>query len=232
MEPGREWFYLLFPVILFTVIYLFKKLPVKSIFLFITILMITISVASRMIISLHIHSPGEYDLLIRRIVITRFDSIGVGLLMAYLFNYRQQIFLFSKPLLFFIPGCIGMFLLNFLMVYQDHFIFEVLFLLFESFFIFLLFPLLLTIKKEKIPFRPIRFLSLISYLLYLTHLLVFKLLTYFYKDLASNGPVFVMLFLWALLIISSLLYYGYEKPIIMSLREKLSSWLLKQRKPA
>ena len=93
----EEWFYLTFPILLFTLYKLFHtKLSPKRIFLLTTLIYIIVPLFLRAWTLSHF-SDSHWDLYLRKRIFIRFDTIGYGLLLAWI-NYYYKPFLYKKSI--------------------------------------------------------------------------------------------------------------------------------------
>ena len=212
----EEWFYVLFPLLLFLLYKVTrKKYSVKKIIL--------IGIISFLILPLiyRISQSGRnlhFDLFFRKLVLTRLDTIGYGLLAAYIRFYYARFWEKSKN----ITLTIGIILLV-LLIYTDKNVFFL-----ETFYysgiglsLILLLPIFESWKIEKIPWKPFQFISRISYSMYLTNLIILQLIVNFFNGLDFKFFILEYTLFWFFVILSSyLIYKFYEKPF-MDLRNKL-----------
>jgi peptidoglycan/LPS O-acetylase OafA/YrhL len=162
----EEWFYLIIPFILFISVYFFPGKRKLIGLLWIIFLIATFSVV-RIIRSEDIANYAQWNHVIRKPVITRFDSIMVGFLGAFLYYYKFRIWenkrflFFSGILLIILPAVV--FLIsefNWFTIYLR--------IPLESMGTLLLLPALTDYKTGKgMLFKFFSFTSLISYSIYL-----------------------------------------------------------------
>lgn len=79
----EEWFYLLFPVLFFTVLAL-RKLSAQACFLFVTMLLISCSTLLRLQMVEGVSSVFELEEGARKLMVTRLDTLGIGMLAAWM----------------------------------------------------------------------------------------------------------------------------------------------------
>lgn len=112
----EEWFYLVVPIILVVAYKKFKNIPL-------TIIMVVLFVMSmRIIYVLYIGSENvSWDSDIRKNTFLRLDSLGIGMMFAYVFSKKANVFrlFFSLPSLFL--GLVGILINMFLFVYTPEF---------------------------------------------------------------------------------------------------------------
>lgn len=168
----EEWFYLISPIMIFSLINLLN-LSVKKAVL-ITILSIIVFTTSfrvyRLLFNVSVTDISIWDLYYRKQVITRLDSLMYGVLAAYIKAYYNRFFESSKKYFF----CAGIILLIIHQYYLNYginpFFDQVLSFSFISISTMFLLPFLDSIKSApKIILRPITYVSLTSYSMYLIH---------------------------------------------------------------
>ncbi|MBK9420603.1 MAG: acyltransferase [Flavobacteriales bacterium] len=222
----EEWFYLLFPLIVFSAIALFG-LRGRNAFLLACVLFIALPVVARFALAHHVVDGTTWALWIHKLVITRLDAPGYGMLAAWLArgwpNARRRT---RWPALI-----IGLFLL---LTYctrgynaAPRFATFALGSL-EPFSVALLLPLLSAWKNGGVFQRPMRGLSLITYAIYMVHLPML----YLFGDRVPDPVAWKCAFHYALLLsaivaIATLVYRLWERPF-MYLRDPMGRWIRKR----
>lgn len=208
----EEWFYLLFPLLLWILYQLFSnKISTRKSLLITITLFITLPLVYRLTNNPHLN----FDLYTRRMVPARLDTIGYGLLAAYLHRYFNNWWQAKKHILF-ITGAAMLFTFS-LHPFQLNYYIKSLNFSFWGLAIAMMLPELEQIKKEKIPGKPIRFISRISYSMYLVHIPLFQL----WQLVIDNRTLGCYFLYWSLVIIISYgIYQWFEKPM-MNLRNVL-----------
>ncbi len=213
----EEWFYLLFPFLLFVLfkfrssVWSIKKALLLSIVLFL-ILPLLYRVYSLYFLSSH----QNWDLYYRKLVSTRLDAMGFGLLAAYSKQYMPFLWNYGKAV-WFLAGCLGLFLLtHFSIALQEQYVFSrTLYFSLSALLVMLLLPYLDTLSHEPFALKPFAFISRISYSMYLLHLPVYQLM---FNNLENNSPLgssFIYGLYWAVTFsLSYLLYRYFEKPFM------------------
>lgn len=219
----EEWFYLLFPLIVFGAIALFG-LHGRGAFLLACVLFIVLPVVARFSVAHHVLDGTTWALWIHKLVITRLDAPGYGMLAAWLARGWPTAWRRARwPALL-----IGLFLL---LTYCTSgydavprfatFGLESL----EPFSVALLLPLLSCWKSGGVFQRPMRGLSLITYSLYLVHLPMLYLFGDRVPDpVAWKCALHYTFFLCATGAIATLVYRVWERPF-MQLRAPFGRWL-------
>lgn len=173
----EEWFYLVIPIILFVFIKI-SRLKVKYIFVGTTIsILILIPILRYFHYQSHPHVYESFEL-IRYAVLYRFDCLMYGLLASWLlYYYNDRWNALKKPLL--IIGIVFLMIHYFLDPESNYFFRYVFSISFTSVTVFCFLPYLNSIKQTKSVFyKPITYISLISYSLYLINSIVAKILRF------------------------------------------------------
>jgi len=214
----EEWFYIFTPIFIFAFIKLFS--PKKAFFL-VALLMILGPLLYRMYLFNVNGDSYHFNFMLRKTVLCRLDSIGYGLLAAYIYLYKSKIWNFYKWISLIIGIGLLLFLLNFRFAYSSFFQ-QVFFLSLSPISFMLLLPLMNDFKTlNGFVGRVIEHISKISYSMYLINLaLVAEVIRDNFTPVNANDAVLKYLIYWAIVILgSTLLYRFFEKPIT-SLRDK------------
>ncbi|MEO6731347.1 MAG: acyltransferase [Ferruginibacter sp.] len=220
----EEWFYLLIPLILFFCIKVLKASQ-KHLFLITILSIIILTTIARFLRMSQINYSDihEWDINIRRATFFRLDSIMFGVLGAYLYYYKYQIW--KKRNLFF-----GLGILIFIFIQTTNFLtFSLYFCLpLQSLATLFLLPKLNSIKSGNgIVFTILTFISTISYSLYLMNNTPFYSFIYpvfqKYCVIPQSIPLpkllaFSLFYLWAFL--SAYLMYKLIENPFMKIRER------------
>lgn len=212
----EEWFYLGFPLIMIIIFKVSKyRVKAKQVILSTILLFLVFPLVYRLYqAGLHI----DFDLYFRKLVLTRIDTIGFGLLGAYIHWYHKR-FWESRKNLFFILG-IALLALLVATNNQPPYFVKTFFYSCIGFAILLTLPKLQSIKEEKIPLKPFRFISKISYSMYLVHLPLLQVISKTINFSGKFESVVIYLLFWLLTIVLSYIVYKiYENPI-MNLRDR------------
>lgn len=224
----EEWFYLLIPTATFILIAV-TKLKSKHTILLVVLLTILFSIFVRYYRFTQITGTVDLDLLLRKQVITRLDSIIYGVLAAYIYYYVQPVWnKYKTP--YFILGITILILqkTNYIHhifgadLYDCVFSFSL-----NSIAIMLLLPLLNNLKTGNgFTYKFFTYISLISYSMYLLNLSfvqwwIIEKTTWFHL----NGTLLMILkyvLYWAFTIIGSILLYKYYELPFMRLRDRIT----------
>lgn len=215
----EEWFYLFFPILL---VLLNRFFNAKTAYFTGVWVMLLFPLLYRACNYDPAITPEYFDLGIRKVVLTRLDSIGYGLLAAYFFRFANGFWAKYRWHSFFVGVAVMVFVLNFdsgiSSVYAQvfHYMLSPLTVMFTL-------PLMSAIKR--CPWKlgaVVTHISKISYAMYLLNLgVVLNLMrhnTTFFGPATGLGKFFGY---WAaVLLLSTLLYYCYEKPMT-DLRDRL-----------
>jgi len=215
----EEWFYPIFPVTMFIVYRFFKsKITPRRGYLFVALGMIILPLVYRLVT----YDPNlSWDLYYRKLVVTRMDALGYGLIAAYFQVFHFNWFFKSRYILFPVGIVLYLFVENWF-AYDWHFFHSTFFFCITGFGVACFFPLLYEMKVERIPGKPIRFLSLISYSIYLSHLPIAYLTQSWYEGTSAGETLLLYAAYWAMVIVSSYLIYTYFERPITNLRDRLS----------
>lgn len=224
----EEWFYLLIPALIFSMIGFLRTKPKYAILIIsITVLLLVTYFRYYRFVEYPISSLKEWDLIFRKQVITRLDSLMYGIIGAYIAFYSPKLWVrFKIPLLFF-----GIFLF-WLERYLHLFVPDVGVGMYKCVFSFCLtsistlmvIPYLSNLKIGKGHlFKILTVISLISYSMYLINLSVVQgyLLSIFPEDLSQYAYVRYLCF-WLFTIVGSITLYNFIELPFMKLRDKLS----------
>lgn len=224
----EEWFYLIAPSSIFSLILLLKFSPSKSVLTICVILMIlSLCIRAYRFTQFEVTGINDWDMLFRKQVLTRLDSLMFGVLGAYISHYYQSLWeKWKKPL--FVSGIIlliGQKAIEVSGIAGWGFYACVFSFTSNSVGALFLLPFLCSIKTGKgLVYRAVTFISLISYSMYLLNLslIQYSLINKFripFLPFVPQQLVKYVLF-WAMTIFFSyLLYFFYEKKM-MGLRDK------------
>jgi peptidoglycan/LPS O-acetylase OafA/YrhL len=210
----EEWFYVLFPVAILFLLK-FSKVKTKHIFLSAILFFLIFPLCYRLFQS---GTSLELDLYYRKLVLTRLDTIGFGLLAAYIHFYHSGVWIKYKNILF----IVGIALLGFLISFnvESLFYYKTFYFSLIGLSILLLLPKLESLKTETIPLKPFQFVSKTSYSLYLIHVPLLVIINKIMVSSSKTESVLIYLLFWLVaFLLSFTVYQFYEKPL-MNLRDK------------
>lgn len=225
----EEWFYLLFPLMLALGVG-WLRLPWRPGYMIIALLFVAVPTVLRIPASAAVENAFMLDLLVRKIVVMRLDSIACGALMAWCMarwpaegmRHRHMLLLLGSALLAFtVPWS-----LRGDLVYNGTWHCTL-----SACSIALMLPFLSQWRNFRWS-APITVLSLVSYALYLTHMPLrnFFLLWVKGQDLPTTVMLYVGYYL-ASIAAAAVVYAFWERPF-MALRERLTPRILRSNKTA
>ena len=219
----EEWFYLLFPVMLVLVSML--GIAGRRAYLVAALLMIAVPTWLRFQVAPEVASLQGMDLYIRKLVVTRLDGIGFGVLAAWV-----QVTAIAWWQLLRSPAflCGGVLLgLAAVLHGEPHLWFTSTWYFTLSAIAMALFLPLLSLWKSMPPWgRTVVFLSKVSYALYLVHLPVRHLYLPLMDGRSMPATVALYVVYWVLCLALSWLVFRYWERPFMALRERLGKRLV------
>ncbi len=215
----EEWFYITFPLVLLA-ISRFIKDKYKTIIYAISIFILSIILLKLFVAIL---SPSSDFSLFQYTMPLRLDSIGFGILMAIMYNYKNEFWNKNKLRLFvcgsllFISTSLYYYLV--ILTKNEGILSRIFFFDILSLSIALLFPFIYYLKrfKNEIISRFITHISLTSYSTYLIHLLVILIIVKLPLRIINKVIISTIL----IFILTTIQYRFFEKPMT-SLRERFS----------
>ena len=220
----EEWFYLLFPIVLSAIYFLFKSLKVskKNIFLYSVLTFLIATFLLRFFIASKFNVDQFFlGIKIFKVVIFRLDGIALGLLAAF-YKYWYPNLWFKSRNVSFVIGIV----LSYIIIYStwlpNDFSTKVFKILFQSIACFLLLPKFDSIKTApKFITKVFTHISLISYSMYLINLaLVAEVILHNFPPYNAISSYVLYFFFWFVVIIGSTLLYKYFEKPITELRDK------------
>jgi peptidoglycan/LPS O-acetylase OafA/YrhL len=225
----EEWFYISFPLISIGIAKLFPKLKVKQVVLATILIFLFFPLAARFYFAYLAAPDGNFATMFERVnfekyfrsrMILRLDSIGFGVLGAYIAYYYENIWKQHTWKVFAIGSVIYLFfrMYDFGPLFQSTFRFTIC-----SFAILMFLPLASTVKSGPVRWAaPVTYISMISYSMYLIHRTLIMDGFRIYggrpfsdlKAIVYYGLYFVLVFG-----LSALLYKYFELPM-MKLRDR------------
>jgi len=221
----EEWFYFVFPLLLFVLSISFKQRS-KPAFLFVVGVFIVISLAFRTYLTLKAEQIGipvfsVYKYHIQKVVVTRFDSLMLGVLAAYLFRFYPKNWNNNKVIYF----CIGLIcLLTYKLFPWVKFgtlkgIFGLSFL---SIGVALLLPQLNSMRTGKSKLAKfVVIISVISYAMYLINLTLRQVIIDYLPSGFAAAAYFKYFLFWIFTIVASFIFYRIIEYPILAFRDKL-----------
>ncbi|MBA2746117.1 MAG: acyltransferase [Flavisolibacter sp.] len=220
----EEYAYVFLPFILLAVA--LSRTNRSTIFLVITLLLIVLCIGAKILYHVQTKNTSleQWNVALKAVVIFRLDSIFIGVLFSWIFSMYHQIWVRTKY--FWLAG--GIFMMcfftagvGFLRLTLDNYpiFWNVIYLPAASLAIAFFLPFLSEWKTEK-PFirRPITFISLISYSIYLLHYSVILQTLKQIVDTEKLSSVmivaFTVFYVATTFVLSYLLYTFYERPMM------------------
>ncbi len=227
----EEWAYVVLPISLLVLSFLYKPKNKNRFFLWIIMFLIALLIGFKFFYQLNNQTTtlDEWNVSLKSVAVYRLDAIFIGVLCSWIsINCKKNWAKFKFPSAV-IGGLIMMvmyFGLGYLRIFPDTypFVWNVLYLPLASLSIAFFLPFLSQLETSILILkRPVVFISKISYSIYLLHYSVIMqlLMLFFDKEKTSLLQLHLILaiYLSATIFISYLLYRFYEKPM-MDLRDK------------
>ncbi len=226
----EEFAYILGPVLLLVVFYMFKKTDKVKIFIWVALCIIVLSAMLRFVFHLNeeISDYGYWSQNLRKVVIYRIDSIYYGFIAAYIAIKWKATWQKSRIVYAMIGSIVfmGMHVIIFkfnLLPENASFFYNVFYLPMVSISIAFFLPILSTWKKSNILKSTVTWISILSYSLYLVNYSIVLLTIKKFVDVGSmvtaGKLLMALLFLGISSILSYILYRWFERPV-MNLRDK------------
>ena len=227
----EEFAYIVLPFFLFLVSLIVKPKNKPGFFFWAVLFLILVFFCNKIYyLSVTLNKDiNQWNVSLKSVVLYRLDSIFIGVLCSWIYLNFQSFWQKSKLALCFF----GLLFFAFLFVGIGHFglfiethpvLWNVFYLPFVSVAVACFLPFLSEWKEEKsIIAKPITFISVISYSIYLLHYsVVLQLMKHYFPIATTNTNalfVFTIIYLVITIFLSYLLYRFYEKPL-MDLRDK------------
>jgi peptidoglycan/LPS O-acetylase OafA/YrhL len=215
----EEWYYLLFPIGFFGMLAVTRS-KVNYVFLFVTLLLIVTATAIRSTMAEGIGSVFELEEGVRKLVITRMDTLGWGMLAAWCAQQFPMVWKRSRiPLLVFgiVAVCVNASIYgNAHLRYSCTLYFTV-----GAAAMAALLPALSAWRTVPAWGRPIVFISIVSYALYLVHQPLRVLYVWVYWDRSPTAGVIAWVLYWAICFLLAWLVYRFWERRFMDMREGL-----------
>jgi len=221
----EEYAYILLPFILYLNFYIFKTNKKEKLFLWTTFAtIIIIGILKVFFFQSHSFSSyKEWSNLYRKVVIYRIDAIYIGFLLVY-FMKKYTYYFEKRRKMFFVVGTSIFLLLHLFMnsfgirpeTHSWFYVFIYLQAIILS--IGLIFPFFYHLKYKGIFFKPIEFISLHSYAIYLINYSLILIPIQKIVDVSTLNIFekigIIFSFLSLTLVLSRMLFVGFEKPIL------------------
>ncbi len=221
----EEFAYILGPFLLYLTLFIKTKISKSKLFLIVTIFIIALFLISKLFYNYTetIRDMRHWNVNVKAIVIYRIDAIYYGVLAAYISIVKPNLWRLLRFPSFCI-GILGLLCLNILIPRYQIFILDypmfwnVWYFILKSIAICIMLPLLSSMKSApRLILKPITYISILSYAMYLLHYsVVMQLMKYFMPtdDFAGlDIAVFISVYFLLTMLLSYLLYNIYEKPM-------------------
>ncbi|CAK9251497.1 unnamed protein product [Sphagnum jensenii] len=223
----EEWFYLSAPLMIFVLVGVLQlSIRTSIITVALTIISLTIAYRYHSFHAYTILTTKDWDLIIRKRVITRLDTVMIGVVGAYIAHYRQLFW--AKHKRFFLAlGIIILITMKLIIELQppyQKFILCVPYFTINALGTLCLLPYLSALRSgQGILFRSFTYISLISYSMYLLNLSIVQEFLLRQIDFYNYSFVFIVMryiLFWMFTIVGAVvLYKGIERPF-MDMRSK------------
>ncbi|HEY0979132.1 MAG TPA: acyltransferase [Flavobacteriales bacterium] len=206
----EEWFYLLFPMLLYLAV-LGARLPFQRVFPLLALVFCVIAFGVRMYWLQRIGTAEDLEIFVRKLVLTRWDAIAIGALAAWVsVRWAGSWKALRWPAL----GS-GVVLLLMITAYRPQLhapLWTACYFTLMPLSMTLLLPLLSGWRAASTWTKPVVFLSRSAYALYLVHLPVLYVLLHF--GFSTSGPLNALLY-WSLcLLLATIVWYAVESPFL------------------
>lgn len=222
----EEWFYILMPLLLYF-FNRFLKFKIENSIMIVSILVL-LSVTFFRLYNFYLLkeiSERNWDLIFRKQVFFRLDSLMYGVIGAFFYRYKKGIW-FTYRKYFFILGIITAVINKFLIPFDSNSIYSCVFYFsLDSLATLLLLPYLNEIKTGKgLIYKAITGIALISYSMYLVNysLVMDRILRFVSINTNNNYINFSVQYIlfWSLTVSISMVIYNYCEVPMMNLRNK------------
>lgn len=216
------WYYTLFPLLL---LFFLRglRLDLKRAYLFSALMFLIGPALVRPFFAEGVHTLGEADALVRRLVVTRQDTIAFGALAAWVHAYFPIVWRRGRWPLFIGGLALLLYAMRFRSVEHLQFL-NTWFLTITALTMAALLPLLEGWRDAGRPGIPITVLSRISYALFLVHLPLRAIFLPWVGGRSFSGTVALYVCWWiTAIVLSAIVYRFYEKPF-QDLRDRSGPW--------
>lgn len=207
----HEWFYVIFPFLLLFLLHVCRKKVSKKIVILSAILSMTVF---SIVFRLQLDNQLDWDLYYRKLVLSRLDSIGIGLLAAFVKVYYAHWFTNYKWY-YLLLGFVA-YQICWRYSYQSEFFNQVPYLTLVAVCIALTIPWFYQIKTLGKFNQLVYWLSQVSYSFYLVHLPLLQVTIILSKkyEIFVNWPLVLPIYLILALVLSVTLHLTFERKFI------------------
>ncbi len=221
----EEFAYILGPALLYLTLFLKSKTPKPKLFLLVTLLIIGAFLLSKLMYNATetVRDMRHWNVNVKGMVIYRIDAIYYGVLGAYISivfpSFWRRIRFVLFPLgVFLLLGLIFLIPMNRIFIDAYPAFWNVWYFEIKSMALLCTLPLLSHWKSTaSLVLKPVTYISMVSYAMYLLHYsIVMQLMKFFMptEDFAGlDIAVFILVYLLLTLLLSDLLYRFYERPM-------------------
>jgi len=221
----EEWFYFIFPLLLFVMAIACRQRS-KPVFLLLLFFFITLSIACRSYITFNAYQMdipilSLYKHHIQKIVVTRFDSLMLGVLAAYLLRFYPKIWNRYKGISFFL-GLMCLLAYKLFPWVQFPALKAIAGLILLSVGVVLLLPMLNAMHRvEGKLAKFVSVISVVSYAMYLINLTLRQVLIDYLPSGTAIHAYFKYFLFWILSIIASIIFYRIIEWPVLKYRDQL-----------
>lgn len=233
----EEYAYIIGPLFLYLSLFIKTNISKSRLFFMVTLLILALFLVSKLVYNAQesIRDMRHWNVNVKGMVIYRVDAIYYGVLAAYISLVKPKPWQRFRYVAFILSMLIIL-CLNFLVPINHIFIathpmfWNVWYFIITSVGVLLAMPLLSTMESApKFILKPITYISILSYAIYLLHYsIVMQLMKYYIPSEELAGLdifVYIVVYFSITMLLSYLLYNFYEKPM-MDIRDK--SYFLKK----
>lgn len=229
--PIEEFAYIICPFLFYLALFFRFDIAKEKLFLIITLCIISFFIMTKIVYNYNtpISDMTYWNINLKAVVLYRIDAIYYGVLAAYISLTKPKLWLANPKIILFAGFTLFVLLHYFLGTYrleieQYPFLWNVIYLPFCSICIAFSLPFLSQWKKAPLAIlKPVTWISLISYGMYLLHYSIILQLMRYFKPIENLGfnekLLFSAIYIILTLVLAFILYRVYEKPM-MDLRDK------------
>lgn len=217
----EEWFYIIFPILFFTIIFLFRKIiSFKKMLIITALIFIVGSLVYRLWVYFNLHP--HWDTVMRKSILTRLDCTVYGVLLAAWFYSAKNKMLSNANWLLLCGLALHALSLFFRIKYPEGYFYYVLYFTTIPVSFVMMIPWFYKLKTgNRFLFKLFTALSLISYSFYLIHLSPIQeiMMHYIHTTSLLVTSAWYFIYLLVVFLLALIWYKYYEKPV-MYLRER------------